>query len=143
MSVSAANPLSLLRRLGEKVANEPVVAIAGTVSAAVTWLFTYVVSGWDPTQHAQQIAGLATASAFALSFIARQFVTPARKVAAIPVPAPVVLDTARVLSPDPVVVPAPAPVVDDTPYPFDTTEAAQAALDARPVEAEPAAVEAT
>lgn len=72
------------KTLARKIANEPVVHIAGTVSAVIVWLFTYVVNGWDPNTHQQQIAGLATALAYGIAFIARQYVTPTAKIVAQP-----------------------------------------------------------
>ena len=72
---------ALFQRLMNSIANEPVVTVAGGIQAAVIWLFTYVASDWNPTEHAQQLAGMATAAAVAVSFAARQYVTPARKLA--------------------------------------------------------------
>jgi hypothetical protein len=75
--------VSALRALAQKIANEPVVHVAGTIQAVLIWFFTYVATDWDPTKHEQQIAGLASAGAWAIAFIARQFVTPNSKVAAV------------------------------------------------------------
>ena len=69
----------LLKRFANWIANEPVVHVAGTLQAVAIWFFTYVYTGWDPTVHQQKIAGLASAAAYAIAFIARQFVTPTRK----------------------------------------------------------------
>jgi hypothetical protein len=79
---------TILRTIATRLANEPVVHIAGTVQAGAVWLFTYVATGWNPNAHQQQLAGIATAAAYAVSFIARQFVTPVTKAAppAAPVP---------------------------------------------------------
>lgn len=71
------------RALLQKIANEPVVHIAGTIQAVAIWFFTYVYTGWDPTVHQQKLAGLASAAAYAIAFIARQYVTPVAKAAAV------------------------------------------------------------
>jgi NH3-dependent NAD+ synthetase len=68
-----------LRKLTNTIANEPVVVVSGGIQSAVVWLFTYVSTDWDPSVHAQQLAGLATAAAVAISWVSRQFVSPTRK----------------------------------------------------------------
>lgn len=83
--------MNALRTLAAKVANEPVVSIAGVVQSALVWLFTFVITGWDPSTHAQQLAGLATGAAVLISLIARQFVSPVSKVAAYIDPKPAVV----------------------------------------------------
>lgn len=79
------------RKLAAFVVNEPVVHVAGTLSAGLTWLFTYVSTGWDPSTHQQELAGLATGGAYLLALVARQFVTPTAKSApvaqVVPLPA--------------------------------------------------------
>lgn len=82
--------MNILRSIAAKIANEPVVAIAGVIQSALVWLFTYVVTNWDPSTHAQELAGLATGLAVLITLIARQFVTPVTKVAAYIDPKPVV-----------------------------------------------------
>lgn len=78
--------MSALRKFAGKIANEPIAHLAGTVQSMLVWLFTYVVTSWDPSTHQQELAGLATAGAYAIALIARQFVTPVAKT---PAPAPV------------------------------------------------------
>jgi len=68
----------LLQKLITFVANEPVVAIAGFVSAALVWVGTYVFTGFDPSSKQELIAGVANAVAVVVSLIARQFVTPVK-----------------------------------------------------------------
>lgn len=69
---------ALLQRALGLLANEPVVVTAGVIQSGLVWLFTYVVTGWNPSEHQQQLAGIATGAAVLLSLVARQFVTPAK-----------------------------------------------------------------
>lgn len=75
----APDPEPWYQRFINKVANEPVVVTAGGLTSAATWFLTFIGSGWDPSQHAYEIGGLASAAAFLVSLVARQFVTPVRK----------------------------------------------------------------
>jgi uncharacterized membrane-anchored protein len=67
-------------KVADHIANEPILHLVGTVGGVLTWLFTYVATGFDPTTHQQELAGLATGIAYLLAFGARQYVTPVKNV---------------------------------------------------------------